>query len=129
MTRLAIIFSLLFVTPAWAGEVDGNSFFCSNGGPPSQDRAILFKNDKVKYWIYGVSLSTHYIAFDRSVGWSDNVAYYALDRKTLEYSELSKKRLPEIRLKCRFMDFSEAINLIKERDKRRSLNARKGNQF
>ena len=28
MTRLALIFSLLFATPAWAENVDGNSFLC-----------------------------------------------------------------------------------------------------
>ena len=32
MTRILTIMTLLFATPAWAGEVDGHSFLCNPDG-------------------------------------------------------------------------------------------------
>ena len=46
MTRLLTIIALLFATPAWAGEVDGNSFYCPpNGLGTFSHYALQFQNE------------------------------------------------------------------------------------
>ena len=126
MTRLAIIFSLLFVTPAWAGEVDGNSFFCSD--PRAKDQAILFEDDKVKHMRNKRFITGDYNVFLDTVNWNDGVGSFRLNRKTLELLDMHHN-LRSVTLQCKFMEFSEALNLIEERDKRRKLEAKKGYQF
>ena len=54
MTRILTIIAFLFATPAWAGEVDGNSFLCSGEGA-GDIRALEFKNGKVYERIPGLS--------------------------------------------------------------------------
>ena len=51
MTRLAIIFSMLFATSAWAGEVDGNSFLTARAECIDSQTSLTAKTEIVsKYF-------------------------------------------------------------------------------
>ena len=47
MTRLAIIFSMLFATLAWAGEVDGNSFLTARAECIDSQTSLTAKTEIV----------------------------------------------------------------------------------
>ena len=125
MTRLAIIFSLLFVAPAWAGEVDGNSFYCT-GDKKSfftkkkyEDKVLEFVNEEARLYSEHPSLlspnhepnSAHsYTATPVLVHWAFMNWYtYYMNRKDLSLELLKNEdRSTFSSWSCEFMEINEA---------------------
>lgn len=157
MTRILSIIALLFATPAWAGEVDGNSFYC-------EGKSIKFNKDN-KSWKHlpdhlrkkkletpvgqvieldgGMATtfylssssseftkqSSQYTAYPSSVVWSDR----ELNRKTLT---LTLGDLMVGIFQCEILELDEAFKKLREAfaireriNKMNDIKAREGNQF
>lgn len=140
MTRILTILALLFVTPSWATEIDGNSFICSENQMPVlalqfQWGVARFNGQEVNSYKYEV-FSKHVNIGEIDFG---NV-FYQINRKTLE---LEKKYLwdpdgPRLydlnpallhKYKCEFMNFEEASKLAAETLEKMRIKAEEGNQF
>ena len=131
MTRLAIIFSLLFASPAWAGEVDGNSFLCTTVNFGYQ--AISFEKGKVYVHYHDKKITADYTAANEHVIWAKNFGAnvaYRMSRKTL-IVEVISVRDNEVMYTdtCEFMELTKAIRVVIEEKKRKDLRERKGNKF
>ena len=134
MTRLAIIFSLLFVTPAWAGEVDGNSFFCEPPDPNGRAYvAIEFDNGyATTYWEGQKEETQTYLAGPLAVSWyiGDFSMMLKLDRKSLILNLVNAETLANlVSWNCSFKNLEEAKKRLDDEAKKRDRRLRQGNQF
>jgi len=133
MTRILTIIALLFSTPAWAGEVDGNSFLCNPDGLGTNVSIAVELQHKlatIYSVVYGQQPSK-YDAFDSWVGWEVNNYgfHYNLDRKSLILTYISPSGLPVSKWQCEFMDIVMARKKVAESEANRKRKAREGNQF
>ena len=132
MTRLAIIFSLLFVTPAWAGEVDGKSFFCDPQTNHLKPYALVFQRGKAT--LYDPAERSwekdKYTAYAKFVSWMVPGKIFSIDRETL-ILRLREGALGEITgiWQCEFSSKRAAIKRVKELRGAKDLKAREGNKF
>ena len=133
MPRLVIIFLFLFGTPAWAGEVDGNSFFCESISFKGRFMSIEFSNgsvttdnslDDAKWWQYSATA--------KFVSWwerfDDLRLLYKLNRKTLILS-LDLNAFGEKYYRCQFMEINAARKKVVEEENYYDKKAREGNKF
>ena len=130
MTRILTIIVLLFATPAWAGEVDGNSFYCKPKIEDSGHLAIKFaegkaliqdKNGPKKAQRYDTTAKDVYV----SEPWS---LTYRLNRKTLRLDYLSEG-ISFVEWSCEFMEFNKARNMVRAETKLLKSKEREGNRF
>ena len=132
MTRILTIIALLFATPAWAEEVDGNSFYCEpmDIGTVTHE-AFKFEGGKVfKYNESGQEFSYDYFAAHSNVTWEiSDVLYYDIDRKTLQLKLRSTRWDSSAGWQCKFMEIDKARQLVKFQGELRELKKRRGNQF
>ena len=132
MTRILTIIALLFATPAWAGEVDGKSFYCK---PMDSDtvthEAFKFEDNKVfKYNESGTEFSYDYFAAHSNVTWEISDLYtYDIDRKTLQLTIRSSDYKGLASWQCEFMEINQARKLVVEAGKLREEKKREGNRF
>ena len=132
MTRLLTIIALLFATPAWAGEVDGNSFYCKPLLMGTVTHvAFKFEGGKVfKYNESGQEFSYDYYAAHSNVTWEiSDVFYYDIDRKTLQLKLRLNPSDSSAGWQCEFMEINQARKLVVEAGKSREEKKREGNQF
>ena len=123
MTRLAIVFSLLFATPAWAGEVDGNSFYCEPDPTNKKDKGLddftkvlEFADDKARLHEDegpGRGGPKHrsypYRAYRWGVEFNDEFnSLWSINRETLRLRQWRYKLLSG-EYQCRFMDLNKAL--------------------
>ena len=139
MTRLAIIFSLLFVTPAWAENVDGNSFLCSpiESSRTKDVKAVEFKRSKASvYKGERRIVREKYYANAGLVNWGGWADFnmYSMNRKTLRLklefnvsSPLHGQIMGE--WDCEPMEIKKAIGLAEIAGKERDKKLREGNKF
>ena len=123
MTRILTIIALLFATPVWAGEVDGNSFYCK----PKDNiehlaiiiddgLAVVITADKSpdgnKY-----SVSPTIVTWSSNRGRKDSVGQYFLDRVklTLNHYFILKAGTIGDHWQCEFMEFEKARKLAIEK--------------
>ena len=135
MTRLAIIFSLLFATPAWAGEVDGKSFFCNSPSPHLKPYALVFEAGKARLYDPAEVIKGKYRANAGYVEWEANhhkmgFNTWRIDRKTLKLSRGHPRALSFVdHRQCEISSKRAAINRVKELRDAKELKAREGNKF
>ena len=124
-----ITIALLFSTPAWASEVDGNSFLCLPDKNAKKLYAIEFKNGQVRYNSGGADVQNYYYAGDTSVNWAVFPFRFEMNRKNLKL-KMRDDRFPVIRYwQCKFEEFSEAILTVRIIADLRKREAQKGNKF
>ena len=130
MKRILTIIALLFATPAWAGEVDGNSFYCkptyesfghlaikfAEGKALIQNKDVLKKTQE--YWTTATAVIV-------PEPWS---VTYQLNRKTLRLRHLSEGRAFG-EWNCEFMEFNKARNIVRAENKLLKSKEREGNRF
>ena len=135
MPRILTIIALLFATPAWADEVDGNSFFCEPSSESPNDggySAVIFEDGLVSIYREwgGVGEDTvDYFSDNRVVAWSVlGIMKYEINRKTL----LLKLNIGDEAISfwnCRFETKEKAIYALTEAGQERVRREREGNQF
>ena len=114
MTRILTIIAFLFVTHAWANEVDGNSFYCKGLKNTRENGAIIFQNGKVvMYDNVGKSNEYYYTARDTSVIWFENkYQSYTISRISLELKLWNDEAPSEYATwQCEFMEINKARRL------------------
>ena len=117
MTRILTIIALLFATPIWANEVDGNSFYCKGLKNTRENGAIIFQNGKVvMYDDVGNLNEYYYTARDTSVIWFENkYQSYTISRITLELKLWNDEAPSQYATwQCEFMAINKARNLATE---------------
>lgn len=132
MTRILTIIALLFATPAWAGEVDGNSFYCPpNGLGTLPHYALQFQNgDAYVYQDSGLEEFTKYDVTAGFVLWArNNFGHFRMDRKTLDLFIIGTEGLAVAQWQCQFMNIADARAMVKQIGERKDREARKGNKF
>jgi hypothetical protein len=131
MTRILTIIALLFATPAWAGEVDGNSFYCSPDGLGTSSHYAFNFQYGMSYG-YNDSGRQIFNEYDVTAGlvlWGiDDHAHFRMDRKTLGLFMILNAS-PAARWQCKFMDIANARALLEQIGKQKDRDARKDNQF
>lgn len=130
MKPLFLTIALLFSSPAWAGEVDGNSFFCKPVGITFfiEHYAISFEDGKVRQ--YNGSKERRpkkYKVSPFHVNWFNFSYYLKIDRKNLvlRVKDMSTQDFEDFQ--CEFMEFSKAKEIVKKLETLR-LDP-KGNKF
>lgn len=118
MTRILTIIALLFATPAWAGEVDGNSFYCSAANEFLGPVAIHFQNNGAyQYEGAGVQQEWSYENNDDYVIFNKLGPdfFIRMNRKTLAYEYVGIK-FGEIvgQRVCEFMEITQAKKLVNQ---------------
>ncbi len=123
MTRIFTIIAFLFVTNAWANEVDGNSFYCKGLKNTRENAAMIFKNGKVvMYDNVGKLNEYYYTARDTSVIWFENkYQSYTISRISLELKHWNDEApLEYATWQCEFMEINEARRLASEPSKQKN---------
>jgi hypothetical protein len=132
MTRILTIIALLFATPAWAGEVDGNSFYCKPIGDSSDPYAVRLANGKAsRYWHKSYVLPEENYRLNHTfVVWGSDAIEFRLNRKTLILQGvLSEKNKVFQSLQCEFMDFEKGQKAVNEFRNLKKKEMLEGNQF
>tara|TARA_B100000886_G_scaffold227406_1_gene158527 strand:- start:350 stop:721 length:372 start_codon:yes stop_codon:yes gene_type:complete len=123
MTRIFTIIAFLFVTNAWANEVDGNSFYCTGLKNTRENGAMIFKNGKVvMYDNVGKLNEYYYTARDTSVIWFENkYQSYTISRISLELKHWNDEAPSEYTTwQCEFMEINKARRLASEPSKQKN---------
>jgi hypothetical protein len=135
MTRILTIIALLFAAPAWASEVDGNSFFCEPSSESPNDggySAVIFKDGLVSIYREWGGVGEHtvdYFSDNRIVAWSVlGIWNYEINRKTLMLKLIFKGEAFSV-WNCRFETEEKAIYAVTEAGQERVKRQREGNQF
>jgi hypothetical protein len=132
LTRILTIIALLFATPAWAGEVDGNSFFCSPEVYRYSSRflAVSFEDGIALHFDeQGIETQINYWVEPDVVGyeWHSNGGY-RINRKTLKMQfKLGGDAVSE--WSCQFMEKNKSRKKVVEMTMARDREQREGNQF
>ena len=131
MTRMLTIIALLFATPAWTGEVDGNSFYCSPDGLGTSSHYALNFQNGISYGFSdtGRQILNKYDVTAGLVLWEiDDHSHFRMDRKTLSLFMILNASAVA-RWQCNFMDITNARALLERIGKQKDREARKGNKF
>ena len=143
MTRLALIFSLLFVTPAWAENVDGNSFLCYPD-KKSMDYNVRVVEFRRGFWGSRAFLydgermlgKSEYSVGPRYVRFEPKLSIHHLNRKTLRLTaggavSCTDESAYEFSgyYDCSPMEVNEARRVAKFFSEERDRKLREGNRF
>ena len=123
MIRIFTIIAFLFVTHAWANEVDGNSFYCKGLKNTRENSAMIFKNGKVvMYDDVGKFNEYYYTARDTSVIWFENkYQSYTISRISLELKHWNDEAPSEYATwQCEFMEINKARSLASHPSKQKN---------
>ena len=123
MIRIFTIIAFMFVTHAWANEVDGNSFYCKGHKNTRENGAMIFKNGKVVMYDYVGKLNEYYYtARDTSVIWFENkYQSYTISRISLELKHWNDEAPSEYATwQCEFMEINKARRLASEPSKQKN---------
>ena len=134
MTRILTIIALLFATPAWAGEVDGNSFFCEPPNPNGRAyTALEFDNGyAITYWENQSEETQKYSASQLAVSWyiGDFSMRLSLDRKSLVLNLVNAETFETlVSWNCSFENIQAAKKRLADEHTKRDRRLREGNQF
>ena len=143
MTRLGIIFSLLFATPAWAGEVDGNSFICKDK-KGTAGIALSFRGGMAELFGRANNILQYEVFYDTVIIGKicTQCSMYRMDRKSLNLQHETlwdldmaramghaTNRTINSKYGCEFMDFSKAKKLVAEALAKEKLEREKDYKF
>ena len=134
MTRTLTIIALLFATPAWAGEVDENSFFCEPTDPIGRaSLALEFNNGyAMTYWENQSEGTQKYSASPLAVSWyiGDFSMRLSLDRKSLVLDLVNAETFETlVSWNCSFENLSAAKKRLADEHTKSDRRLREGNQF